>query len=233
MITAISRVVVPVHEQERAKRFGTTRMGFELRHDQSYGDDERWIEVRPACASAGRTSGDLSRAQRSSRRVPGVTAAPALRLVVHVRESKGNPLCAGSAEVRAAGKDAKGGATSRSTSRRRCFGSRCRGATPPCSTATPRTRGPAQGAAGQGSRAARQRRARPVADAAQTRRGVRAVNPPSGPGLRAPAFPRRQSGRGSAARGHRGDDHRRRDRDLRAGRNSGGGDRRGQGARMR
>ena len=33
-------------DQERAKRFWTTHMGFELRRDESSGD-ERWIEVRP------------------------------------------------------------------------------------------------------------------------------------------------------------------------------------------
>jgi catechol 2,3-dioxygenase-like lactoylglutathione lyase family enzyme len=46
MISGIGKVVVPVDHQERAKRFWTTRMGFELRRDESYGD-ERWIEVRP------------------------------------------------------------------------------------------------------------------------------------------------------------------------------------------
>jgi lactoylglutathione lyase len=46
MISGIGKVVVPVEDQERAKRFWTTRMGFELRRDESYGD-ERWIEVRP------------------------------------------------------------------------------------------------------------------------------------------------------------------------------------------
>jgi lactoylglutathione lyase len=46
MISGIGKVVVPVDDQERAKRFWTTRMGFELRRDESYGD-ERWIEVRP------------------------------------------------------------------------------------------------------------------------------------------------------------------------------------------
>jgi lactoylglutathione lyase len=46
MISGIGKVVVPVDDQERAKQFWTTRMGFELRRDESYGD-ERWIEVRP------------------------------------------------------------------------------------------------------------------------------------------------------------------------------------------
>jgi len=46
MITGVSKVVVPVDDQERAKEFWTTRLGFELRRDETYGD-ERWIEVRP------------------------------------------------------------------------------------------------------------------------------------------------------------------------------------------
>jgi hypothetical protein len=46
MISGIGKVVVPVDDQERAKQFWTTRVGFELRRDESYGD-ERWIEVRP------------------------------------------------------------------------------------------------------------------------------------------------------------------------------------------
>lgn len=47
MISGVSKVVVPVDDQERAKEFWTTRMGFELRRDESYGD-ERWIEVSPS-----------------------------------------------------------------------------------------------------------------------------------------------------------------------------------------
>ena len=46
MITGISKVVVPVNDQEDAKEFWTTRVGFELRRDESYGD-ERWIKVGP------------------------------------------------------------------------------------------------------------------------------------------------------------------------------------------
>src|SRR5215211_5499809 len=46
MISGVSKVVLPVDDQERAKEFWTTRMGFELRRDESYGD-ERWIEVSP------------------------------------------------------------------------------------------------------------------------------------------------------------------------------------------
>jgi predicted enzyme related to lactoylglutathione lyase len=46
VITGVSKVVMPVDDQERAKQFWIERMGFELRRDDSYGD-ERWIEVTP------------------------------------------------------------------------------------------------------------------------------------------------------------------------------------------
>jgi predicted enzyme related to lactoylglutathione lyase len=46
MISGVSKVVVPVDDQDRAKQFWTACMGFELRRDESYGG-ERWIEVCP------------------------------------------------------------------------------------------------------------------------------------------------------------------------------------------
>jgi lactoylglutathione lyase len=46
MISGVSKVVLPVDDQERAREFWTKRMGFELRRDVAYGD-ERWIEVSP------------------------------------------------------------------------------------------------------------------------------------------------------------------------------------------
>ena len=46
MISAISKVVVPVDDQGRAKEFWTSRLGFDVVSDESYGD-ERWIEVCP------------------------------------------------------------------------------------------------------------------------------------------------------------------------------------------
>jgi lactoylglutathione lyase len=46
MITGVRKIVVPVDDQERAKEFWTSNVGFELRRDESYGD-ERWIEVSP------------------------------------------------------------------------------------------------------------------------------------------------------------------------------------------
>jgi predicted enzyme related to lactoylglutathione lyase len=46
MISAVSKVVVPVDDQQQAKEFWVDRLGFELQRDESYGG-ERWIEVSP------------------------------------------------------------------------------------------------------------------------------------------------------------------------------------------
>jgi lactoylglutathione lyase len=46
MISGISKIVVPVDDQARAKDFWTTRLGFHVVTDETYGD-ERWIEVSP------------------------------------------------------------------------------------------------------------------------------------------------------------------------------------------
>jgi len=46
MITGVRKVVVPVDDQERAKEFWTTRVGFDVATDEAYGG-ERWIEVSP------------------------------------------------------------------------------------------------------------------------------------------------------------------------------------------
>jgi lactoylglutathione lyase len=46
MISGISKIVVPVDDQGRAKDFWTSRIGFDVVTDESYGD-ERWIEVSP------------------------------------------------------------------------------------------------------------------------------------------------------------------------------------------
>jgi predicted enzyme related to lactoylglutathione lyase len=45
MISGVSKVVIDVGDQERAKVFWTETMGFELAQDAAYGD-ERWLEVR-------------------------------------------------------------------------------------------------------------------------------------------------------------------------------------------
>jgi lactoylglutathione lyase len=46
MISGISKIVVPVDDQVRAREFWTSQVGFEVISDESYGD-ERWIEVSP------------------------------------------------------------------------------------------------------------------------------------------------------------------------------------------
>lgn len=47
MISGVTKVIVPVDDQERAKAFWTEGLGFEVVRDESYGD-ERWIEVATA-----------------------------------------------------------------------------------------------------------------------------------------------------------------------------------------
>jgi lactoylglutathione lyase len=44
MVTAVSKVIVPVDDQEEAKQFWTNRIGLRVARDESYGD-ERWIEL--------------------------------------------------------------------------------------------------------------------------------------------------------------------------------------------
>jgi catechol 2,3-dioxygenase-like lactoylglutathione lyase family enzyme len=46
VIRGVSKVVVPVADQQAALDFWTNSMGFEVVRDDRYGD-ERWIEVRP------------------------------------------------------------------------------------------------------------------------------------------------------------------------------------------
>jgi predicted enzyme related to lactoylglutathione lyase len=45
MISGVSKVVIEVEDQDRAKAFWTETMGFELVQDAPYGE-ERWLEVR-------------------------------------------------------------------------------------------------------------------------------------------------------------------------------------------
>jgi catechol 2,3-dioxygenase-like lactoylglutathione lyase family enzyme len=45
MISGVSKVVIEVQDQERAKAFWIETMGFELVQDARYGE-ERWLEVR-------------------------------------------------------------------------------------------------------------------------------------------------------------------------------------------
>lgn len=46
MITRVSKVIVPVAGQRAALDFWTTKMGFAVVRDDTYGN-ERWIEVKP------------------------------------------------------------------------------------------------------------------------------------------------------------------------------------------
>ena len=46
MKITVKQLIVPVDDQERAKAFWTEQIGFEIAHDETYGD-ERWIEVSP------------------------------------------------------------------------------------------------------------------------------------------------------------------------------------------
>jgi predicted enzyme related to lactoylglutathione lyase len=45
VIRGVSKIVIDVEDQDRAKAFWTTIMGFELVQDSVYGE-ERWLEVR-------------------------------------------------------------------------------------------------------------------------------------------------------------------------------------------
>jgi predicted enzyme related to lactoylglutathione lyase len=47
VIEGVRKVVVEVEDQDRALRFWTEAMGFELVQDAAYGE-ERWLEVRTA-----------------------------------------------------------------------------------------------------------------------------------------------------------------------------------------
>jgi predicted enzyme related to lactoylglutathione lyase len=46
VITNVSKIMVPVEDQQAALEFWTTTMGFAVARDETYGD-ERWIEVKP------------------------------------------------------------------------------------------------------------------------------------------------------------------------------------------
>lgn len=46
MISGVHKVVVPVGDQAAALDFWTSRIGFAVTRDETYGD-ERWIEVTP------------------------------------------------------------------------------------------------------------------------------------------------------------------------------------------
>lgn len=46
MINGVRQLVVEVADQDRALRFWTETLGFELAQDTAYGETDRWIEVR-------------------------------------------------------------------------------------------------------------------------------------------------------------------------------------------
>jgi predicted enzyme related to lactoylglutathione lyase len=46
VITGVSKVIVPIADQEAALRFWSETIGFSVVRDDAYGD-ERWIEVKP------------------------------------------------------------------------------------------------------------------------------------------------------------------------------------------
>lgn len=48
MITHIKFIGVPVHDQQRALRFYTERLGLEVATDQPFDGAQRWIELRIA-----------------------------------------------------------------------------------------------------------------------------------------------------------------------------------------
>jgi catechol 2,3-dioxygenase-like lactoylglutathione lyase family enzyme len=50
-ITAVSVVIVPVADQDRALEFYVEKLGFEKRADTPFGHGERWVEVAPAGAA--------------------------------------------------------------------------------------------------------------------------------------------------------------------------------------
>jgi lactoylglutathione lyase len=47
VITGVRKIVVPVTDQDAAKEFWTSQIGFELTQDEAYGAGERWIELTP------------------------------------------------------------------------------------------------------------------------------------------------------------------------------------------
>jgi predicted enzyme related to lactoylglutathione lyase len=46
-VQRVSVISVPVTDQERAKRFYTEKVGFDLVFEASFGDELRWIQVGP------------------------------------------------------------------------------------------------------------------------------------------------------------------------------------------
>lgn len=54
MIDRIKHISIPVKDQDRALAFYTSKLGFEVTTDQSFGGGQRWIELRiPGGSTAG------------------------------------------------------------------------------------------------------------------------------------------------------------------------------------
>jgi len=68
MIRGVSKVVIEVDDQERAKAFWTEKMGFEVAQDAPYGE-ERWLEVRAPGAVVNLVL-DLRAGEATRREVP-------------------------------------------------------------------------------------------------------------------------------------------------------------------
>ena len=95
MIQGVSKVVVPVADQERAKQFWTQQMGFTVGVDEPYGDQGRWIEVLPPDKGVilvlSRRDPDQVRPEVPEM-LPDRADQDALWLVVAVRGRRGHPL---------------------------------------------------------------------------------------------------------------------------------------------
>ena len=52
-IKQIGRVIIPVSDQDKALEFYTETLGFEVRADIPFGDNDRWLEVGPPGAPTG------------------------------------------------------------------------------------------------------------------------------------------------------------------------------------
>jgi catechol 2,3-dioxygenase-like lactoylglutathione lyase family enzyme len=52
-IKQIGRVIIPVSDQDKALDFYTETLGFELRSDVPFGENDRWLEVAPPGAPTG------------------------------------------------------------------------------------------------------------------------------------------------------------------------------------
>jgi catechol 2,3-dioxygenase-like lactoylglutathione lyase family enzyme len=47
MVSGVHKVVIPVEDEERAREFWTSRLGFAVIRDEQYGAGQRWLEVAP------------------------------------------------------------------------------------------------------------------------------------------------------------------------------------------